>query len=93
MPLVLLHGMTSDSSTWAQVAPDLAAVGYRVIAPDQRGHGGSPRTGSYSFEEMREDLRQLADALGLVRFVLGGHSMGAPWPRCSPSAALAGWPG
>ena len=76
MPLVLLHGMPSDCSTWAQVAPELAAFGFRVITPDQRGHGGSARTGTYSLEEMREDLRQFADALGLGQFVLGGHSMG-----------------
>ena len=76
MPLVLLHGMPSDCSTWEQVAPGLAAVGYRVITPDQRGHGRSARTGSYSLEEMREDLGQFAGALGLGRFVLGGHSMG-----------------
>ncbi|MBO0820754.1 MAG: alpha/beta hydrolase [Nocardiopsaceae bacterium] len=75
-PLVLLHGLTSDRSTWGRTAPELAAVGYRVLALDQRGHGGSPHTGTYSFEEMREDLRQFADALGLDRIVLGGHSMG-----------------
>jgi pimeloyl-ACP methyl ester carboxylesterase len=75
-PLVLLHGLGSDRSTWAGVAPELAAVDYRVLALDQRGHGGSARAGTYSFEGMREDLRQFADALGLGRFVLGGHSMG-----------------
>jgi esterase len=74
-PLVLLHGMPSDCSTWAGIAPELAA-GYRVVALDQRGHGASARTATYSLEEMREDLRQFADALGLDRFVLGGHSMG-----------------
>jgi pimeloyl-ACP methyl ester carboxylesterase len=74
-PLVLLHGMPSDCSTWAEIAPELA-FRYRVIAPDQRGHGASARTATYSLEEMREDLRQLADALGLDRFILGGHSMG-----------------
>jgi esterase len=72
-PLVLLHEMPSDCSTWAGIAPELAA-GYRVVAPDQRGHGSSARTATYSLEEMREDLRQFADALGLDQFVLGGHS-------------------
>lgn len=76
MPLVLLHGMPSDHSVWAPLAPDLAALGYRVITPDQRGHGGSARTSTYSLEEMRDDLHQFAGALGLGRFVLGGHSMG-----------------
>jgi esterase len=75
-PLVLLHGLRSDRSTWAGTAQELAAAGYRVLAPDQRGHGESARAGTYSFEERREDVRQFADALGLGRFVLGGHSMG-----------------
>jgi esterase len=74
-PLVLLHGMPSDGSTWAGVAPELSTR-CRVITPDQRGHGASARTATYSLEEMREDLREFADALGLDRFVLGGHSMG-----------------
>lgn len=74
-PLVLLHGMPSDATTWAGVAGELAA-GHRVITLDQRGHGASARTVTYSLEEMRDDLRQFADALGLDRFVLGGHSMG-----------------
>ena len=75
-PLVLLHGMPSDSSSWAPVAPELAAAGYRVIAPDQRGHGHSARTASYSLQEMRDDLHQLAGELGLETFALAGHSMG-----------------
>lgn len=33
---VLMHGMPGDSSTWAQVAPDLAAIGYQVLTPDHR---------------------------------------------------------
>jgi esterase len=74
-PLMLLHGMPSDGSTWAAAAAELAAR-YRVLTPDQRGHGASARTATYSLEEMREDLSQFADALGLDRFVLGGHSMG-----------------
>lgn len=76
VPLVLLHGMPRDHSSWAGLAPDLAADGFWVIAPDLRGHGASARTSTYSLELMREDLHQFADALGLDRFVLGGHSMG-----------------
>ncbi|NED60017.1 alpha/beta hydrolase, partial [Streptomyces sp. SID10244] len=39
---VLLHGMTTDSGSWWAVGPALAARGYRVVAPDLPGHGGSP---------------------------------------------------
>ena len=93
-PLVLLHGMTSDHSSWAAVAPDLAAADYRVIAPDLRGHGASVRTSSYSLERMRDDVRQLADALGLDRFVLGGHSMGGSSAAARPAPCLSTcWPG
>lgn len=75
-PLVLLHGLRSDHSSWAGVAPDLAAAGYRVITLDVRGHGRSVHTAAYSFEEMRDDVLQFADRLGFDQFVLGGHSMG-----------------
>ena len=51
-PLVLLHGLGSDRSTWARASPELATGGYRVLALDQRGHGESVRTSTYSFEEM-----------------------------------------
>jgi esterase len=90
--LVLLHGMPSDGSTWEGVAAELAA-GYWVITPDQRGHGASARTATYSLEEMREDLRQFADALGLDRFVLGGHSMGGTVATLFAERYPAGWPG
>ena len=38
---VLIHGIMSDSRTWRRVGPALADLGYRVIAVDLRGHGGS----------------------------------------------------
>jgi pimeloyl-ACP methyl ester carboxylesterase len=41
-----------------------------------RGHGASGRTPDYSFALMRDDVLALADALGLERFDLVGHSMG-----------------
>ncbi|WP_198676057.1 alpha/beta fold hydrolase [Kribbella monticola] len=74
-PMVLVHGSHTDGSTWAAVAPELARS-RRVIALDQRGHGGSVRTSSYSFELMRADLLEFVDGLGLEKFLLCGHSMG-----------------
>jgi len=74
-PMVLVHGTHTDASTWAAIVPELAAT-RRVVALDQRGHGGSARTSEYSFELMRDDLLEFVDALGLEKFLLCGHSMG-----------------
>ncbi|MEV4759890.1 alpha/beta hydrolase [Micromonospora sp. NPDC049559] len=74
-PVVLLHGLGSDGSSWHAVAAALADR-WRVYVPDQRGHGRSDRPGEYSFELLRDDLLGLLDALGLARAALVGHSMG-----------------
>jgi pimeloyl-ACP methyl ester carboxylesterase len=49
----------------------------RLVTPDLRGFGASdkPEAG-YALEELAGDIVRLADALGIDRFVLGGHSMG-----------------
>ena len=49
---------------------------YRVLALDQRGHGGSARTSTYTFELMSDDLLHFANAMNLGRFTLIGHCMG-----------------
>ena len=73
--LVLLHALGEDASDWDEVAGTLSNR-YRVLALDQRGHGQSEYTALYSFELMRDDLRDFVDALGLEQFALMGHSMG-----------------
>ena len=75
-PVVLLHFLAGDADDWAGVAEALAADGRWVVAPDLRGHGASGRTPDYSLALMRDDVLALADALGLERFDLVGHSMG-----------------
>ncbi|WP_433744713.1 alpha/beta fold hydrolase [Falsibacillus pallidus] len=74
-PLVALHALGKTAESWDGVA---AALGkdYRVLALNQRGHAGSARTETYSFELMCEDLLHFADALNLEKFILLGHSMG-----------------
>lgn len=52
---LLVHGITSDSGSWWQVGPELAARSYHVYAPHLRGHGHSPR-GPYSVEAWADDL-------------------------------------
>jgi esterase len=74
-PLVAIHGLGDNAESWDEVAAVLGEK-YRVLALDQRGHGGSARTGIYSFELMCEDLLLFANAMELERFTLIGHSMG-----------------
>ncbi len=75
--VVLLHGFPLDRTMWdAQVRA--LSPGYRVIAPDLRGHGRSPAPdGAYTMDQMAEDVVELLDGLEIQGpVVLGGLSMG-----------------
>ncbi len=75
-PLVLLHGITLRSEVWRHQFP-LVEEGFRVIAPDLRGHGGSePGTRGLSLDGHADDLAELLIDLDLRGAVLVGHSMG-----------------
>ena len=77
-PVILLHGFASDINSWSGLGDSLAA-GYRVIALDLRGHGGSdtPAAPSAYGRELGEDVIRLLDRLGIRKAHLVGHSMGA----------------
>jgi pimeloyl-ACP methyl ester carboxylesterase len=78
-PIVLAHGLASNSRIWDDVAPRLAER-HHVVALDQRGHGLSDRpaesTGGFTFDKVVGDLLGLMDVLRLNRPVLVGHSWG-----------------
>src|SRR5215831_17374489 len=74
-PVVLLHALGRSAADWVEVAAGLASD-FRVIVPDLRGHGRSPRPGTYSFALMRDDVCALLDRLRVTRVSLVGHSMG-----------------
>ena len=74
-PIVALHALGKSAESWDQVAAVLGEK-YRVLALDQRGHGGSARTSTYTFELMCDDLLHFANAMNLGRFTLIGHCMG-----------------
>ena len=76
-PLVLLHGNWATSSWWEPTLARLP-VGRRGVAPDMRGRGGTRGPDNeYSISSLAEDLRGFADAIGLERFDLVGHSLGS----------------
>jgi pimeloyl-ACP methyl ester carboxylesterase len=83
---VLVHGMTADSRSWWQVAPRLAALGYRVLAPDLPGHGASfsdPKATVESFVDA------LCDALPVAPDLAVGHSAGGSILRAAQARLQA----
>ncbi|HEY4171978.1 MAG TPA: alpha/beta hydrolase [Rhodopila sp.] len=75
--IVLLHGGHQSAHSWDLVSLHLAQR-YRVLALDQRGHGDSEwvRDVVYSNHEMSLDAEAFIGAMGLVRPIMIGHSMG-----------------
>jgi len=78
-PLVLVHGFTGAKEDFTDWLDPLAELGWHAIAPDQRGHGASPKPAdeaAYSVEGFAHDLLGLLDAMGWSTVVALGHSMG-----------------
>ena len=97
--VILAHGFPELAYSWRHQVPVLAAAGYRVLAPDQRGYGGSsrpPAVESYDIAALTGDLIGLLDAVGAQRGAVIGHDWGAvvAWstPLLHPGrvAAVAG---
>jgi pimeloyl-ACP methyl ester carboxylesterase len=67
-PCVLLHGFPELAYSWRKVMPRLAAAGYHVIAPDQRGYGRTTGWDADYDGDLRSFrlLNMVRDALGLV---------------------------
>lgn len=86
--VLLVHALAMDGTMWQRVA-DAMAVPARVFAIDCRGHGQSGKSaGPYATELFAMDVHDVAEALGLHSFVLGGCSMGG-----TVAQAFAGlWP-
>ena len=79
-PVVLLHGFPEFWRGWYRQVEPLAAAGWRVIMPDQRGYNLSdvPKGGKpYRLDELGKDIVGLLDALGYKDCCLAGHDWGA----------------
>ena len=103
--VLLLHGWPYDIHTYVDVAPLLAAQGYRVIIPYLRGYGttrflreNTVRNGQPSVVAV--DAVALMDALGIEQAVLAGCDWGARtadivaalWPeRCKALVSVSGY--
>jgi soluble epoxide hydrolase / lipid-phosphate phosphatase len=78
--VLLLHGFPELAYSWRHQLAPIVDAGFRVIAPNQRGFGGSdapadPRT--YSVRNLVADITGLLDALGIDQAVWVGHDWGS----------------
>ncbi|MEZ5996312.1 MAG: alpha/beta hydrolase [Hyphomonadaceae bacterium] len=79
LPVICLHGLTRNSRDFETIAPRVAALGRRVIAPDMRGRGQSandPDPAHYVPTVYAQDVLRLMDVLEIPRAVFVGTSMG-----------------
>ena len=74
--IVLLHGISGGAEGWRPMFGALVAAGHRVVAWDLPGYGRSPALPESSFAAWVDALLRLADAAGLLRPILVGHSLG-----------------
>ncbi|NNF70442.1 MAG: alpha/beta hydrolase, partial [Acidimicrobiia bacterium] len=78
--IVLLHGFPEIAYSWRHVVGPLVDAGYRVVAPDLRGFGGSSKPDAieaYGIETLVSDVLGLCDALDLGPPTIVGHDWGA----------------
>jgi pimeloyl-ACP methyl ester carboxylesterase len=76
-PLVLLlHGFPELARSWKRQIPALADAGYRAVAPDLRGYGGTDKQGPYDLRTLAADVRSLILALRRTRAAVVGHDWG-----------------
>ena len=104
-PVILLHGWPYDIHSYVDVAPLLAAAGYRVIVPYLRGYGSTRFLSSETFRNGQQsvvalDIIALMDALKIKTAVIGGYDWGARtaaiiaalWPeRCKALVSVSGY--
>ncbi|AZG48290.1 alpha/beta fold hydrolase [Gordonia insulae] len=76
-PVLLVHGMAGDHSTWRTFAGALRRQGRAVVAVDLRGHGRSGHASTYRLDDFRDDLRFVLDDLDIAVADVVAHSLGA----------------
>jgi pimeloyl-ACP methyl ester carboxylesterase len=79
--MIFVHGWPELGLVWRAQLEHFAAAGWRCVAPDMRGYGGSSvpaGTRPYALREIVADMVELHDALGAVPAVWVGHDWGGP---------------
>jgi haloalkane dehalogenase len=74
--VLLLHGVPESSYMWRDLMPALVGDGWRAVAPDLPGFGGSAPDPPGTWERMIEAVERFCDEAGLERLVLVVHDWG-----------------
>lgn len=104
-PVILLHGWPYDIQSYAEVAPMLGALGFRVITPYLRGYGTTRFLASETLRNGQQaalaaDVIALMDALQIRSAIVAGYDWGARtanivaaiWPeRCKAMVSVSGY--
>ena len=86
-PLALcLHGFPDTAHTWRYLLPELAAAGFRAVAPFLRGYAPTqlPADGHYQLGALVRDANALHEALGAAATPSSSATTGARWPPTAP---------
>ena len=73
--LIILHGVFGSSDNWMTLGRKLSEH-YQVYLVDQRNHGKSPHSEEFSYEAMKEDLKNFIEEHQIENPIIIGHSMG-----------------
>jgi pimeloyl-ACP methyl ester carboxylesterase len=89
--MIFVHGWPELSLVWKRQMSHFATLGWRCVAPDMRGYGGSSvpqSTGAYAVRKLVGDMVELHDALGGAPAVWVGHDWGSAvvWAMASHHA-------
>jgi pimeloyl-ACP methyl ester carboxylesterase len=75
--VLFVHGNSHCAGVWAPLMQSLASRGHRCFSLDLRGHGRSDKpAGGYAWEDLRDDVAAVLDALGFERALIVAHSRG-----------------
>jgi pimeloyl-ACP methyl ester carboxylesterase len=75
-PALLVHGFPTSRALWKDVAPPLAAAGFRVLVPDLAGYGESPGADDVGMENQARWLLELLDDRSIGQVSLVAHDVG-----------------
>ena len=79
--MIFLHGWPQIGLMWRAQIEAFASEGWRCVAPDMRGYGGSSAptaSNAYALEELVGDMLELHDHLGARPAIWVGHDWGSP---------------